>query len=110
MIRSSFLSRVKEIGIYRAIGMKKSDIYKIFLGEIIAITTVTGIPGVIVMSYILENFSKMKYISGVFYMAPWVVFASIVFIYVFNILIGMIPVIATVSKKPAAILARHDLD
>ena len=28
MIRSSYLSRIKEIGIYRAIGTKKSDIYK----------------------------------------------------------------------------------
>ena len=40
MTRSSFLSRIKEIGIYRAIGVKKTDIYKMFLGEIIAITTV----------------------------------------------------------------------
>ena len=41
MIRSSFLSRVKEVGIYRAIGTKKTDIYKMFAGEIIAITSLT---------------------------------------------------------------------
>ena len=39
MIRSSFLSRIKEIGIYRAIGVKRVDIYKMFYGEIFAITT-----------------------------------------------------------------------
>ena len=41
MMRSSFLARVKEVGILRAIGVKKLDIYKMFLGEIIAITIVT---------------------------------------------------------------------
>lgn len=44
MMRSSFLSRVKEVGILRAIGVKKIDIYKMFLGEIIVLTVVTGIP------------------------------------------------------------------
>lgn len=44
MTRSSFLSRIKEIGVLRAIGVKKSDIYKMFIGEILAITTVAGIP------------------------------------------------------------------
>ena len=37
MIRSSFLSRIKEVGIYRAIGVKKQDIYKMFLGEILLV-------------------------------------------------------------------------
>ena len=43
MTRSSFLSRIKEIGIYRAIGVKKTDIYKMILGEIVAITTVLSL-------------------------------------------------------------------
>ena len=44
MIRSSFLSRIKEVGIYRAIGVKKKDIYIMFSGEIIAITIMASIP------------------------------------------------------------------
>ena len=37
MIRSSFISRIKEVGTMRAIGVKKTDIYKMFSNEIIAI-------------------------------------------------------------------------
>ena len=37
IVRSSFLSRIKEVGIFRAIGMKKIDIYKMFFGEIFTI-------------------------------------------------------------------------
>ena len=40
MMRASFLSRIKEVGTLRAIGVKKSDIYRMFTGEIIAITTI----------------------------------------------------------------------
>ena len=40
MVRASFLSRIKEVGIYRAVGVKKTDIYKMFLGEILVITTI----------------------------------------------------------------------
>ena len=39
MVRSSFLSRIKEIGILRAVGIKRLDIYKMFLGEVLIITT-----------------------------------------------------------------------
>lgn len=66
MTRSSFLSRIKEIGILRAIGVKKLDIYKMFLGEILAITTVAGMPGAILMSYILRMVTKVPYMSRMY--------------------------------------------
>ena len=55
MERSSFLSRIKEVGVLRAIGAKKTDIYKMFLGEIIAITTIAGMSGLMLMTYICKN-------------------------------------------------------
>ena len=60
MIRSSFLSRIKEVGIYRAIGVKKSDIYKMFASEIMAINLTATLGGIILMGAILYNVSKMK--------------------------------------------------
>lgn len=110
MIRSSFLSRMKEIGILRAIGVKRSDIYKIFIGEIIAITSVAGIPGLILMAYILKVLSNISYLSCYIMINPIIVVISILFVYFFNLLIGLIPVYHTVKKRPAEILARYDLD
>ena len=54
IIRSSFLSRIKEVGIYRAIGVKRKDIYKMFLGEILSITTIASMPGYLIMALILK--------------------------------------------------------
>ena len=110
MMRSSFLSRVKEVGIYRAIGVKKSDIYKMFVGEIIAITTLASMPGIIIMAYILKTLSTIKYLNGLFLITPSIVIVSIILVYGFNLLVGLIPVFNTIRKTPAQILSRHDLD
>ena len=110
MTRSSFLSRIKEIGIFRAIGVKKTDIYKMFLGEIFAITTMSSLVGILLMSYALYKLSKVSYLSTMFAMNPVVFFGAIIIVYVFNSIVGLIPVFNTMRKTPAAILARHDVD
>ncbi len=110
MIRSSFLSRIKEVGIYRAIGVKRLDICKMFVGEIFAITTIAGLPGIILMAYFLRVASKIKYLSNYILINYGVVLLAIIIIYVFNIIIGLLPVINTIRKRPAEILARYDLD
>lgn len=109
MIRSSFLSRVKEVGIFRAIGMKKVDIYKMFAGEIISITTFASLPGVLIMSYILTELSTINFISDKFVMNPLVLIVVIMFVYIFNLLVGLLPVYKTIRKTPAQILSRYDL-
>lgn len=110
MIRASFLSRIKEIGIYRAIGVKKMDIYKMFFGEIFAITTLASVPGLLISAYIFKILSGIKYLQNMFLITPTIVIISIICIYVFNLFIGLIPVFNTIKKTPAQILARHDLD
>ncbi len=110
MIRSSFLSRIKEIGIYRAIGVKKFDIYKMFAGEIIAITTVSSLIGIIFMAYILYELAGMDYLSSYFLINPLIIALAILFTYLFNLLVGLLPVFNTIRKTPAEILSRYDLD
>ena len=109
MVRSSFLSRIKEVGIYRAIGMKKIDIYKMFSGEIIAITTIASLLGVALMSYSLYQLSFIETISDKFMVNTNTVLVTIVFIYIFNLLVGLLPVRKTMRKRPAQILSRTDL-
>lgn len=110
MIRSSFLSRVKEIGIFRAIGIKRRDIYKMFSGEIIAITTIASVPGLLFMAYILNILSGIKYLEDMILINPLIVGISIIFVYLFNLIVGLIPVFNVIRKRPAEILARYDLD
>lgn len=109
MIRSSFLSRVKEVGIYRAIGVKKWDIYVMFSGEIIAITILAAIPGILVSTYILTLLTKISYLEEMFVINPMLVGYSILLLFIFNIIVGLVPVFNTLRKRPAEILARTDI-
>lgn len=109
MIRSSFLSRIKEIGIYRAIGVKKIDIYKMFYGEIVAITTFSSLLGIFLIAYILKELSFVTLIKDKFLVNWYVVCLAIVFVYTFNIVIGLIPVYRLIRKTPAQILSRTDV-
>ncbi len=110
MIRSSFLSRIKEVGIYRAIGVKKSDIYKMFMGEIIAITSTASLFGICFMTYILDTINKMPFVNGMFMVNLFTFLLSIIVVFVFNLVVGLIPVYNTIRKTPAQILARKDID
>ena len=110
MMRSSFLSRVKEVGILRAIGLKKKDIYKMFLGEIIALTIVTAIPGLLIMTNILKGLQLIPYYQDQFMLNFNVIFISIILIFVFNIVVGLLPVFNVIRKTPAQILSRNDVD
>ena len=109
MIRSSFLSRIKEVGIYRAIGVKKRDIYKMFTGEIIAITTIASLLGIIFMSYILKELSTVNYISDRYVVNINTFVITVVFVYIFNLFVGLLPVYRTLRKSPARILSRSDI-
>lgn len=110
MSRSSFLSRIKEIGTYRAIGVKKKDVYKMFYGEIFAITTIASLPGILFMAYCLSMISKIKYLSNAFVINPLIVILSILIVYLFNLLVGLIPVFNVIRKTPASILSRTDAE
>lgn len=110
MTRSSFLSRIKEVGIYRAIGVKKLDIYKMFISESFAISTLASLPGVLFMSYCLHVLSDVDYIGRNYVMNIYIMILCIILIYLFNIIVGLIPVFNTIRKSPARILSGKEVD
>lgn len=110
IIRSSFLSRIKEVGIYRAIGVKRKDIYKMFLGEILSITTIASMPGYLIMALILKKMSSLPFVGSNYVFNANVLILSVVLIYLFNIIVGLLPVYNVIRKTPAQILARNDIE
>ncbi len=110
MLRSSFLSRIKEVGTLRAIGLKKKDIYRMFTGEILVITFLTAIPGIAIMYFALLQVVKITYyLEGLYMVTPVIAAITFGIILVFNLLAGLIPVYMTMRKTPAQILARTDI-
>lgn len=110
MLRSSFLSRIKEVGVLRAIGLKKKDIYRMFFGEVFALTTITAIPGVGFMAYFMDTLSNAPYVGDQYFMSVPLAVLIFAVILVFNLFAGLLPVFTTMRKTPAQILARNDVN
>ena len=110
MLRSSFLSRLKEVGIMRAIGIKKHDIITMFAGEIIAINLITVIPGIAFMYYIWSNIIQISdKLQKMYAVNPMIALMTFILLMVFDLIIGLIPVITSMRKTPAEMLARTDI-
>lgn len=109
VIRSSFQSRIKEVGILRAIGVKRSDVYRMFAGEIIVATTIAGLTGILLCYAFIYSLSDIQMVARVMSSNPLLVLASASILYVFNVIIGLLPVWLTVRSTPAAILSRKDI-
>ena len=62
------------------------------------------------MSYCISVLSTISYVSKNYVMNIGVTLLCIILLYLFNIVIGLIPVFNTIRKTPASILSRHDLD
>ena len=81
-----------------------------FTGEIIAITTMASVPGWLMMSYIVSRLQNITYLSNMFVCNLQTVLISLALIFAFNLLFGLLPVIHTLVKRPAEILARTDVN
>lgn len=114
MMRSSMLSRIKEIGTYRSIGATKADIYKIFFSEIFAFSSLGSLPGYLAMTAFVIYFEKkyeelMMGMNTLFNLPLWIFFVGLVGIYFVNILFGMIPIFTLLQKTPSEIISKYDI-
>lgn len=94
----------------RAIGVVKSDICRMFLGEILAITVLTAPPAFLVTGYVLKRITEAPYMAQQYAMDFRVVLYSTVIVLTCNILSGLLPLVFTLRRTPAEILSRSDAD
>jgi len=108
IMRSSLISRVYDVGVYRALGVKKSNVYRLFTSEIILMTLLTSVIGVLLISYLIirvNNFSPVQLIHF-----PWYVSVlTILFIFACNLVVGLIPIFNLLRLTPSQILSKYDI-
>ncbi len=110
IIRSSLIERVRDIGIYRSLGIRSTDILKLFVVEALIISTLTSLIGFVGMSLILNQIQQTtRDIIEVLRVSTLSVAFGILFIYTVNLLAGLFPVFTLLRKTPAAILTKYDI-
>lgn len=108
--RTSMISRIKEIGVYRAIGATKRDVYKIFLSEIIVYTTFASATGYIFFAYLFKSIENQVEDFFSFFYLPWWLFGiGLLAVYALNIVFGILPIFNLLRKSPAKILSKYDI-
>ena len=109
IIRSSLISRIYEVSVYRALGVSKNDIRKMFVTEIILITSITSLVGYLFMTYFLLRLQNIvDDFVEVFHISFISLLGGILLIYIVNIVSGLIPVSNLLRKTPAEILSKYD--
>ena len=108
IMRSSLISRVYEIGVYRALGVKKGNVYRLFISEIVLISLFSSLLGVIAASIFIAQVNDIAGLVLIEY--PWFIgVGSVAFLFLCNLIIGLIPVLTLLRLTPSQILSKYDI-
>ena len=110
IMRSALMNRIKEVGIYRAIGVSKKNLVFRFFTEALVLTTLTVLIGYLVTSafiYVCTGLSGL--VASVFYYPVWLAFVVLAVLYALSLLCGTIPIFSLLRKTPSEILAKYDI-
>lgn len=110
VMRSSMISRIYEISVYRALGVKKTEIYGSFSIEIILLTSVSSLVGFIITALLLGYVSNSA-LSILFSFRIDAINITIGLLSLFgtNLFIGLMPLILLLRKTPAQIISSYDM-
>ncbi|MBO4652592.1 MAG: ABC transporter ATP-binding protein/permease [Lachnospiraceae bacterium] len=110
IMKSTIMSRIREIGIYRAIGATKKNVRFHFTIETAVVVTCSVIMGFVVASAIVWYILNVSSLAeNLFYYPSWLALILLVVLYVVSILCGMLPLLRLLRKTPSEILAKYDI-
>ena len=109
-MRSSLLNRIKEVGIYRAIGVsKKNLIFKFFI-EAVVLTSLTVFVGYLLTSgFLFLCLALSPLVAEIFYYPMWLAGIVLVILYALSLFCGTLPILSLLRKTPSEILAKYDI-
>lgn len=110
IMRSSLMNRIKEVGIYRAIGVSKRNlVYKFFI-ESAVLTTLTALIGYLLTSvFIFACRGMSSMIAEILFYPWWMAGAVFVILYAISLFFGTLPILSLLRKTPSEILAKYDI-
>ncbi len=109
MMKSNAVSKITDLGVYRLLGISKNSIIGMFAIESFMITSYTSLVAVILTTIVTKFLSNIPSL-GITIIYPWYAFVgTIAFIYLANIIIGVLPVTKLLKLPPAALAAKYDI-
>lgn len=109
MLKASMTSRIYEISVYRALGVKKFDIVKQYLVEILITMTFSSLTLYLIATLLIKEIQNVLIGSANYFLVSLEgVLIGVIIIYSIG-LVGLIPISRLLSKSPAQILSDYDI-
>jgi ABC-type lipoprotein export system ATPase subunit len=110
IMRSALMNRIKEVGIYRAIGVSKKNLIFKFFTEALVLTTLTVFFGYLATSaFILACGQLSPLVAEVFFYPVWMALIVLAVLYALSLVCGTLPILSLLRKTPSEILAKYDI-
>ena len=110
IMRSALMNRIKEVGIYRAIGVSKKNLIFKFFTEALVLATLTILIGYLVTSaFIFACLSLSPLVASVFFYPVWMAGIVLAVLYALSLICGTLPILSLLRKTPSQILAKYDI-
>jgi len=110
LMKSIIMSREKEIGIYRAIGVTKKNVWFRYMTESISLVTFTVMIGYLAASIAVLYSLHVSSTAYQYLFYPWwVALGVLVVLYIIGIIVGMLTLFGVLRRTPSEILAKYDI-
>ena len=110
IMRSALMNRIKEVGIYRAIGVSKKNLIFKFFTEALVLATLTILIGYLVTSaFIFACLNLSPLVAGIFFYPLWMAGIVLAVLYALSLICGTLPILSLLRKTPSQILAKYDI-
>ncbi len=110
IMRSALMSRIKEIGIYRAIGVSKKNLIFRFAVEALVLATLTVFVGYLCTSaFIAVCIGISPLVKSIFFYPFWMALFILFILYALCLFCGTLPITLLLRKTPSQILAKYDI-
>ena len=110
IMRSSLMNRIKEVGIYRAIGVSKQNLIFKFFVEAFVLTSLTVTVGYLISSaFLAACLSASALVSEIFFYPPTFALILLGLLYAMGLFFGTLPILSLLRKTPSEILSKYDI-
>ncbi len=110
IMRSALMNRIKEVGIYRAIGVSKKNLVFKFFAEALVLATLTVLLGYLATSaFIFVCMQLSPLVAEVFFYPFWLSLVVLAILYALSLVCGTLPILSLLRKTPSQILAKYDI-
>ncbi len=109
LMRSSMLSRIYNISVFRALGISRKSIRRRYIFEILMVTTFTTLLGYVITSIVVFSIQDGSYLKNIVYLNSTSFVFGIAVIYLINLIFGTLSIEGQLRFTPTELLNNYDL-